>query len=73
MFTKFWILSVLALAWLAYDWNTHSQGKKQEEWWSLSGPRRNHREREREGESGRGRERRGGKRKEGERERKRGK
>ncbi|KAI4545339.1 hypothetical protein MG293_005605 [Ovis ammon polii] len=26
VFTKFWMVSVLALAWLAYDWNTHSQG-----------------------------------------------
>nr|XP_035942644.1 diacylglycerol O-acyltransferase 2-like protein 6 isoform X2 [Halichoerus grypus] len=38
VFTKFWILSVLALAWLAYDWNTHSQGGRRSAWvrnWTL--------------------------------------
>ncbi|KAM5197659.1 diacylglycerol O-acyltransferase 2-like protein 6 [Hipposideros larvatus] len=36
--TKFWALSVLALAWLAYDWNTHSQGGRRSAWvrnWTL--------------------------------------
>ncbi|XP_045394293.1 diacylglycerol O-acyltransferase 2-like protein 6 [Lemur catta] len=31
-FTKFWPLTVLALAWLAYDWNTHSQGCRRSAW-----------------------------------------
>ncbi|XP_032703652.1 diacylglycerol O-acyltransferase 2-like protein 6 [Lontra canadensis] len=38
VFTKYWILSVLALAWLAYDWNTHSQGGRRSAWvrnWTL--------------------------------------
>ncbi|XP_010857094.1 PREDICTED: diacylglycerol O-acyltransferase 2-like protein 6, partial [Bison bison bison] len=32
VFTKFWMVSVLALAWLAYDWNTHSQGGRRSAW-----------------------------------------
>ncbi|XP_006193964.1 diacylglycerol O-acyltransferase 2-like protein 6 [Camelus dromedarius] len=38
VFTKFWMVSVLALAWLAYDWNTHSQGGRRSAWvrnWTL--------------------------------------
>ncbi|KAF6389887.1 diacylglycerol O-acyltransferase 2 like 6 [Rhinolophus ferrumequinum] len=38
LYTKFWILSVLVLAWLAYDWNTHSQGGRRSAWvrnWTL--------------------------------------
>ncbi|KAF0875977.1 DG2L6 protein, partial [Crocuta crocuta] len=38
VFTKFWILSVLVLTWLAYDWNTHSQGGRRSAWvrnWTL--------------------------------------
>lgn len=74
MFTKFWMVSVLALAWLAYDWNTHSQGKKQGK---SSDPclcqGGNHRDGVRvEGKSERGRGRRGEERKEGERERRAG-
>lgn len=30
---------MLVLTWLAYDWNTHSQGKRWEEWWYPSVPR----------------------------------
>lgn len=26
---------MLTLAWLTYDWNTHSQGKRLERWWFL--------------------------------------
>ncbi|KAJ8793421.1 hypothetical protein J1605_003700 [Eschrichtius robustus] len=34
VFTKFGMLSVLTLAWLAYDWNTHSQAPCfQRLWW----------------------------------------
>ena len=68
------MVSVLALAWLAYDWNTHSQGKKQGK---SSDPclcqGGNHREGVRvEGKSERGRGRRGEEKKEGERERRAG-
>ncbi|XP_066106158.1 diacylglycerol O-acyltransferase 2-like protein 6 [Saccopteryx bilineata] len=38
VFTKFWTLSVLTLAWLIYDWNTHSQGGRRSAWvrkWTL--------------------------------------
>ncbi|KAM5290799.1 diacylglycerol O-acyltransferase 2-like protein 6 [Glossophaga mutica] len=38
MFTKFWALSVLALAWFAYDWKTHNQGGRRSAWvrkWTL--------------------------------------
>ncbi|KAM7044271.1 diacylglycerol O-acyltransferase 2-like protein 6 [Molossus nigricans] len=38
LFTKFWMLSVLSLAWLVYDWNTHSQGGRRSVWvrkWAL--------------------------------------
>uniref|UniRef100_A0A8C0DPW7 Acyltransferase n=1 Tax=Balaenoptera musculus TaxID=9771 RepID=A0A8C0DPW7_BALMU len=38
VFTKFGMLSVLTLAWLAYDWNTHSQGGGRSTWvrnWTL--------------------------------------
>ncbi|XP_006170030.1 diacylglycerol O-acyltransferase 2-like protein 6 [Tupaia chinensis] len=38
VFTKFWSLAVLSLAWLAYDWNTHSQGGRRSAWvrnWTL--------------------------------------
>ncbi|XP_011369748.1 diacylglycerol O-acyltransferase 2-like protein 6 [Pteropus vampyrus] len=32
VFTKFWALSVLTFAWLAYDWDTHSQGGRRSDW-----------------------------------------
>ncbi|KAM4799063.1 diacylglycerol O-acyltransferase 2-like protein 6 [Urocitellus parryii] len=38
VFTRFWCLAVLALAWLAYDWNTHNQGGRHSAWvrnWTL--------------------------------------
>ncbi|XP_049623281.1 diacylglycerol O-acyltransferase 2-like protein 6 [Suncus etruscus] len=38
VFTKFWILSLLALSWLAYDWDTHNQGGRRSSWvrnWTL--------------------------------------
>ncbi|XP_077001125.1 diacylglycerol O-acyltransferase 2-like protein 6 [Tamandua tetradactyla] len=38
VFTKFWPVAVLSLAWLAYDWNTHSQGGRRSAWvrnWTL--------------------------------------
>ncbi|XP_062940733.1 diacylglycerol O-acyltransferase 2-like protein 6, partial [Cynocephalus volans] len=38
VFTKFWFLAVLSLAWLAYNWNTHSQGGRYSAWvqnWTL--------------------------------------
>lgn len=60
MFTKFWALSVLTFAWLAYDWDTHSQGKRRGK---SGGPclhqGLNHGLREVEGESGRNKRRRG--------------
>ncbi|KAL2768598.1 diacylglycerol O-acyltransferase 2-like protein 6, partial [Daubentonia madagascariensis] len=37
-FTKFWPLAVLLIAWLAYDWDTHSQGGRRSAWmrkWTL--------------------------------------
>ncbi|XP_060038833.1 diacylglycerol O-acyltransferase 2-like protein 6 isoform X2 [Erinaceus europaeus] len=36
--TKFWILSVLVLAWHAYDWNTYQEGGRRSAWvrnWTL--------------------------------------
>jgi hypothetical protein len=30
LFTTLWPLSVLFLVWIAYDWNTHIQGKRWE-------------------------------------------
>ncbi|XP_023058149.1 diacylglycerol O-acyltransferase 2-like protein 6 [Piliocolobus tephrosceles] len=38
LFSKFWSLAVLSLAWLAYDWKTHSQGGRRSAWvrnWTL--------------------------------------
>ncbi|XP_007955185.1 diacylglycerol O-acyltransferase 2-like protein 6 [Orycteropus afer afer] len=38
VFTKFWTLAMFFLAWLAYDWNTHSQGGRHSAWvrnWTL--------------------------------------
>ncbi|XP_004872736.1 diacylglycerol O-acyltransferase 2-like protein 6 [Heterocephalus glaber] len=38
VFTEFWALAVLALAWLAYDWNTHNRGGRRTAWvrnWTL--------------------------------------
>uniref|UniRef100_A0A2K6FNV3 Acyltransferase n=2 Tax=Propithecus coquereli TaxID=379532 RepID=A0A2K6FNV3_PROCO len=38
LFTKFWPLGMLPIAWLAYDWNTHSQGCRRSAWvrnWTL--------------------------------------
>ncbi|CAK6450466.1 unnamed protein product [Pipistrellus nathusii] len=38
VFTNFWTLPVLTLAWLAYDWNTHNQGGRRSAWvrkWTL--------------------------------------
>ncbi|XP_047620770.1 diacylglycerol O-acyltransferase 2-like protein 6 [Phacochoerus africanus] len=38
VFTKFWLVSVFALAWLFYDWNTPSQGGRRSDWirnWTL--------------------------------------
>ncbi|XP_011916368.1 PREDICTED: diacylglycerol O-acyltransferase 2-like protein 6 [Cercocebus atys] len=38
LFSKFWFLAVLSLAWLAYDWNSHSQGGRRSAWvrnWTL--------------------------------------
>ncbi|XP_052027904.1 diacylglycerol O-acyltransferase 2-like protein 6 [Apodemus sylvaticus] len=38
LFTSFWPLSVLFLAWFGYDWNTHSQDGRRSAWvrnWSL--------------------------------------
>ncbi|XP_074063541.1 diacylglycerol O-acyltransferase 2-like protein 6 isoform X3 [Macrotis lagotis] len=37
-FTQYWILSVLTLGWLVYDWKTHSQGGRRSNWvrnWTL--------------------------------------
>lgn len=59
---------MLTLAWLAYDWNTHSQGKRLEGWWSLSVCAKGiSTGREVERKNGRGRGRRTGERKERER------
>ncbi|XP_073918798.1 diacylglycerol O-acyltransferase 2-like protein 6 isoform X2 [Castor canadensis] len=38
VFTKFWSLAVLTLAWLIYDWDTHNQGGRRSAWvrnWTL--------------------------------------
>ncbi|XP_004615831.1 diacylglycerol O-acyltransferase 2-like protein 6 [Sorex araneus] len=38
MFTKYWVLSLLPLVWLAYDWDTHIQGGRRSAWvrnWTL--------------------------------------
>ncbi|XP_003943118.1 diacylglycerol O-acyltransferase 2-like protein 6 [Saimiri boliviensis] len=38
LFSKFWSLAVLSLTWLAYDWNSHSQGGRRSAWvrsWTL--------------------------------------
>ncbi|XP_049727648.1 diacylglycerol O-acyltransferase 2-like protein 6 [Elephas maximus indicus] len=38
VFTKFWTLAMFLLAWLVYDWNTHSQGGRRSAWvrnWTL--------------------------------------
>ncbi|XP_040851889.1 diacylglycerol O-acyltransferase 2-like protein 6 [Ochotona curzoniae] len=38
MFSKFWSVAVFSLAWLIYDWNTHSQGGRRSAWvrnWTL--------------------------------------
>ncbi|XP_055986129.1 diacylglycerol O-acyltransferase 2-like protein 6 [Sorex fumeus] len=38
VFTKFWMVSLLALTWLAYDWDTHIQGGRRSAWvrnWTL--------------------------------------
>ncbi|XP_074133852.1 diacylglycerol O-acyltransferase 2-like protein 6 [Sminthopsis crassicaudata] len=38
LFTKYWMLSVLTLGWLIYDWKTHSQGGRRSNWvrnWTL--------------------------------------
>lgn len=61
---------MLTLAWLAYDWNTHNQGKRLEEWWSLSVYDKGLTTwREVEGKNMRGRGRKTGERKERERKR----
>ncbi|XP_072483541.1 diacylglycerol O-acyltransferase 2-like protein 6 [Notamacropus eugenii] len=38
LFTKYWMVSVLTLVWLLYDWKTHSQGGRRSNWvrnWTL--------------------------------------
>ncbi|KAM8965948.1 diacylglycerol O-acyltransferase 2-like protein 6 isoform 1-T1 [Sarcophilus harrisii] len=32
LFTKYWMLSVLTLVWLIYDWKTHSRGGRRSNW-----------------------------------------
>ncbi|XP_054430182.1 diacylglycerol O-acyltransferase 2-like protein 6 [Pteronotus mesoamericanus] len=32
VFTKFWAVSVLAIAWIAYDWKTHTNGGRRFAW-----------------------------------------